>query len=214
MKADVYLIRDLRQRIGSGLIRYRDEVYIVYDLIKDDTQIMLTSIEDFCNGNGKTITVSVNDEDLDVTAIELGYVNIPKQGAYYLSRGPDRRYRQLTCPDNLEIYSPFFNRVETRNLNRQSALYNTGTVDMFKNKYPSIAEAIKSLNSDSVNSVAVSRDVALTVDAIKLIRVFLKDMQIGYIEPNQTRTVRVIVPESEYGSIMSEFLYGYDWRVE
>ena len=44
--------------------------------------------------------------------------------------------------------------------------------------------------------------------------VFVKDMKVGYIEPNQSKNIRVVVPEDEYGSLVSEFLSGVDWRTE
>ena len=214
MKADIYLLRDVRQRIGSGLIRYKNEPYVVLDVIRDDSQVIVTSLDSYSNGTSEMKTVNVNDPELDVSAIELGYINTKTNGALLLSRGPDRRYRQLTSPDNLTIFSPAKDRDETRNLNRTAILYSAGAVDMFNNVYPTIRDAMILMNSGKIHSVAVSRDVALTIDQIKMVKVYVKDMQIGYIEPNQSNTIRVIVPECEYGSLISEFLYGYDWRVE
>jgi len=214
MKPDIYLNQDLRQRIGTGLIRYHDKPCVVLDVSQDDNAVLLCSILEYTETGGlKTETVSVEDDFLDVSAPQLGYINY-KNRALYLSRGPNRKYRQLTCPENITIYCPILDRDVSRDLNKNGVLYSHGVNDLFSNNYPHFKDAFESLNSHKVSSVAVNRDVAITVDSIRLMHVFVKDMKVGYIEPNQHKNTRVIVPEDEYGSLVSEFLSGVDWRTE
>lgn len=201
-----YLSQDLRQRLEGGIIFYNGLPHYVTQARADSSRpLHLVPITDM---NGDSFSVSLDDDLLDVSSPKLGYVN-HRNNAYYLSRIPARRYKQSLCLNSLEIFSPSQNMsvynagtgAGNSNLARD-ILFGLSTHHMFTDSYPSSKGAIKLLQSGSVNSVALSRNVAVTRNDFGVCHVWYKNQNVGYLDGQGM----IKVPEDEISFVVTNHL--------
>lgn len=117
--------------------------------------------------------VLYTDDKFSYKSPPLGYVNYNKQ-AYYLTRIPDRKQRQGLTLDILTSRPKML-----PGYSFESAIFNQGYIDLCRNKYPTIDEAIKLLDSDKAESVAISRSTALSFLGRNVLGLLYKGRQVG-----------------------------------
>jgi hypothetical protein len=154
--------------------------------------------------------VDHDDRDLDISSLTLGYVNVEDPGhklAVYLKREALRQFRQGVDIGRLTqfVLRPGVPQVTPK------VLYCQGFVDCVTGKYPTVSEALSKIINKSFFSVAVSRNVALKKDG-DLIKVFVKDDEVGYMQPNMLKIVKV--PKTDTSRYAMFFLNEVEgWKV-
>lgn len=197
-----YIGKDIADRLNNTVIRYRGHPYncvVAGDLI---------CLHDLTNGN-LCHKVSSGDEDLDISSINIGYINVSEpeyRVAVYLKREPYRRYKQ-----GIEI-GQLTQKVLRSGMSplHPSKIQCRGFVDAILGSYPTLGTALINITKNGWHSVAVSRDVALKRET-DLLKVYLKDDEVGYM---RLGTTDVIVPKTElswYHVFLLENIPG--WKV-
>lgn len=167
-----YTGEDLEGRLHGTILRYNGEP--VFCRAEGDT----LELSDIVTGSHK-ISIEPDDFLLDISSVPLGYMNsVQYKAAVYLKRHPFRRYKQGVILELLDAFLLSYGKstkVSTSNLRCK------GFVDSIKGVFPDVTTAIKALKTDtSLNSIAISRDVAFVVDQkIENIFVYIKDMAVG-----------------------------------
>jgi hypothetical protein len=134
-----------------------------------------------------TFFVHSSDEDLDVTSIPLGYVNLTNQ-TYYLCRKPMRRQKQGVHPDNLTFLDADKDRARKRYSTRD-VLFSKGLVQCVSNRYPTVIECLEKFRIEGeLESIAFNRKMCLERSEDDLGMIWLKHM---------TRTVGFIIPGTQ-----------------
>ena len=201
-----YLDQDIRQRLEGGIIFYNGLPHYVTNARSGSSRPL--SLVPLTDMNGEPFNVSLDDDLLDISSQKLGYVN-HRNNAYYLSRIPVRRYKQSLCLNSLEIFSPSQN-ASVYNAGNGSGnsglardiLFGLSAHHMFTNSYPSSKGAIKQLQSGSVNSIALSRNVAVTRNDFGVCHVWYKSQNVGYLDSKGM----VKIPEDEMSFVVSNHL--------
>jgi len=178
---------DVRARLHGTIIRWKGLPYCC-DVASGDATI---GLQDIANGNliGR---VESDDIDLDISSINIGYVNIidpDYKMAVYLKREPLRQFKQGLSIDHLTQKTL---RNSVSSVPKQKIM-SRGFVDAVIGKFPSVKEAIDLISKKGWYSVAVSRDVALKREN-DLLKVYIKDTEVGYMKLG---TDRLIVPKTE-----------------
>lgn len=159
------------------------------------------------------------DNKVDVSSIELGYVNKGSiRSVMYMIRRPLRRFQQgLSEQTTFQQFLPehIKHPEEANFMNRtRDTLYSQDFEDMVSGKYPSLDLALTALREwqvkDGRGEVAVTQDIALSIDGMGIIRVYYKNSYVGWIAPNK-KTVNV--PSNDMGWIVSQYLSGLNWEI-
>lgn len=168
------------------------------------TKIALYKLDQFNKPMAvKVHEVSPYDEKLDIESPPLGYFNYEDQ-AQYVERQPYKQFSQGLTDRNTCIYNINGNRI------MEASIYCQGVEDMILGKYPTLEECWEKLNSQA--SIAISRDVALSREKKGFPTiVHYKDEVVGFISPG---TMKVVVPTSDRGWIISKYLAPFSWEVE
>jgi hypothetical protein len=127
----------------------------------------------------KSETIQLNQADLNLNPIPLGYVNY-KGNAYYLSRKPVRKWKQGLSLDSVHIR-------EEKNkgfISKSDIMHSRSLVDCVNNKYPSLSQAFHAVYSGAVTSSAFGRTFSLRYDhkgkGLSLVLLY-KEQKIGYV---------------------------------
>jgi hypothetical protein len=198
-----YKGKDVIDRLHNTVIRYKSHPYLC---TVDSSGVIC--LNDLTNGN-LCHKVSAEDEDLDISSINIGYVNIADPDyrmAVYLKREPARRFKQgieferltqKTLKVGVSVVSP-------------SKLGGRGFVDAVLGNFPSLQKALNDITKNGWASVALSRDVALMRDK-ELLKVYLKDDEVGFM---RLGTTEVMVPKTELSWYHAFLLEGIkEWKV-
>lgn len=139
---------------------------------------------DLVDGHSGPI-LSLDDPDIDISSIELGYVNTygagnrgdqPNRTAVYISRSPSKQWRQGIHSSNITIFSVNGTGMDW---SRESLLFSKGFEEMCMDKFPALSAA---LNIRPSESVALSKDIALTRTDFEAIGVYYKCKPVGYFD--------------------------------
>ena len=167
-------------------------------------------------------SIRSNDENLDISSVPLGYINMPgkvgkdtKNVVYYLMRNPLRRVKQGVTANSLKVYAMNRNTIDH---STTSIMFSQGFVDMVLGKYTTLENSLAMLKKflkespDSNHDIAISRDIALSIDKMGIIKVFFKREYVGWIPPNSTV---VHVPNDGLAWVVSKFLsHVLGWKVD
>lgn len=181
-----YKGKDIIDRLHHTVIRYKSHPYLC---TVDSSGII--NLHDLTNGN-LCHKVDAEDEELDISSINLGWVNIADPDfrlAVYLKREPQRRYKQGI---QFEVLTQRVLRDGISTV-RADKLSCRGFVDAVLGVYPSFTQGMEYITKNGWHSVALSRDVAIKLEA-DLLKVYLKDDEVGYMKLGKSQ---VIVPQSE-----------------
>jgi hypothetical protein len=194
--------RDLSQRLDSTICRYKGVPYYV----RYTDRNLLTLYTLSSNGKKNALQISPFDDDFDISTIPLGYCQASNDYVVYLSRRPNRLYKQGLSGDSLQFRW-------INGAGRFSFHWVSGAVEqMVLNNYPPLNAALDNLRrSTTEREIAISRDIAMKFNPnLKLIYVYFKGDEVGWIIPD---TNIVIIPSSELAWIVSQHLRGFSWEV-
>lgn len=209
MKAK-YLAADFEARLNGGVVLYKG---IPHRVLIDEHQINLA---DLLTSRTVIRDVPPLDENLDISAPELGFMN-RETHAVYLERMPRRLYRQsLESRSVVETCLYREGPIQEVPNGRGNAIYSKDFLKMFTEPYPTFDQAVAKLTApdSEVLSIAVSRMVALTSDDFGRITVWYKgrmgDAPVGWVDPG-SRVVRV--PSTDKAWVISIYLSELGWEV-
>ena len=203
--------KDLYDRLNGTIILY-DEAPCTVSIMGDE--IHLFKLEEY--PNHKPFKVSKDDPLLDISSIELGYANWNpadsglnnlKRHAIYYQRHPERQYRQGLCTGRTQTRSP----LQGKDLPYNPGLESVSFVNMVKNIYPSVHEAVWDLNSGVADSVAISREIALVNEPSGIITVAFKRDNIGVMIPNQNK---ILVRDHEFVWVLDRIFTRFNVSLE
>lgn len=146
---------DVRNRLNNTVAFYRNRP--VYLMAAERGRDLEVQVMDLLEGNplGR---VHSSDEELDVQAKPMGYMNTADNRVLYATRMPSRRAIQCLSPHTLvmfEIDGALSGRVRGDEYRTQ----NFGK--MLLNDYPSLADALATIDVGNSNSIAFGRKLAL-----------------------------------------------------
>lgn len=162
---------DVVARVNRTIIRYQGVP--VYSTVhsngrtnEPDLSLDLTDFHRDVSFN----KVHSSDEDIDVSAMPLGYVN-KATSAVMAVRLPTRRHRQGLCNENLAYIDPRHERTRGIIPAKAQDIVAKDFFRMLNNEYPTGAEAIECLeHRNEVSSVAFHRKFAIVRDDIGVIK--------------------------------------------
>lgn len=189
MKCNI-LTKDIEQKLHGCIIRYKGHPY--YATFYGGDQMKLYNVGKNQNESYK-YTVSIYDDEFDISSVPLGYVNGDHKDYMYVSyvtRNPIRKVRQGICTTNLNLdylpNSPF------RGIARLDHTFRSkGFEDTITGSFMPLGNALKTLRSpfkdteQKYREIAISREIALTIDELGLIKVYFKNTYVGWIAPNE-----------------------------
>lgn len=192
---------DIKGRLHNTVIRYKDHPYMC------NTEGTVIGLHDISSGN-LVFQVDSDDEELDISSINIGYVNVFSPDyklCVYLKREPLRQFKQGLV---IELLTQKVLRNGVPAIGK-SVLMSRGFVDAVLGRFPSYEEALKMLIKEGWHSVALSRDIAIKREN-ELLKVYIKDTEVGYIRLSETN--KLIVPknsQSYYHVLLLEDIRGW-----
>lgn len=193
--------QDISRYLGNSILRYDGVPYLV--VFMSATKLCLYKLAEVGLGKQPAHSIAPTDPLLDVESPPVGYFNHDGD-AYHVIRYPYKQFSQGLTDRNTNI-------VDIDGGHTESSLYIQGVEDMIVGKYPTFEECWKMLDEEW-HSVAVSIDVALSRHGVGYpTTVYYKGEVVGFINPN---SMKVIVPSSERGWIVSRYLAPFGWEIE
>lgn len=155
---------DMKRRIGQTVIKYKGKHVYAQPNENAPRELSLDLMNIHTREEFKGISSS--DEDLDVNAFPIGYVN-KGEIAVFTARMPARINRQGLCSDNTVYF--YRGREAVSNIGR-SDIHSSFFFDMLNDNYPSFEVALKKVSSnDEINSIAINKKLALERTDIGLV---------------------------------------------
>lgn len=202
-----YRPQDYEARLHGGIILYGG---VPHKVVTDGGTVHL---QDIVTGRVVLRGIDPIHNDLDISSPKLGYLNTDEGYAVYLSRIPLRRYKQSL--DERAISESTLTRDGHGNDGggdgHSRYLYSQAFKDTYVKGYPSFREIRGKLEREEATSIAASRDVAMFMDELGIIKVYHKLELIGWIAP---KSHTVMVPNSEKAWVISAQLQELGWEVE
>ena len=212
--------KDLADRLDGTICRYKGEP--VYISVDDDTlNLWKVSGLSLQSGLGECFaSVSAEDPDLDISAIEACYLNVkfhdalvkrgypPTTKVYYLTRNTVKNWKQ-----GLSLSHCIFMNLDGKQVtqyNLPSALgYNLSPIhDAVVGNYPSYATAMNILSDgESEMGLAISRDIALFKTKVGVVFVYYRTDAVGWIQPG---TNKLNLVDGDLGWVASRYLSSLD----
>lgn len=215
--------QDVQQKLDSCIFRYKGVPYYVRG--KNAT----LSLYVLGNQNENAAhQIPYNDPDLDISSIPLGYVNVPNpsdKGAYfvyYFTRIPVRRVKQGVTTENTNMSAlPGANKMAQKS----NVMFSKSMTDSIIGNFPKLDIALKELRrlvaskdaeilqgKSARFEIAISRSIALVIDQMGIIRVYHKNVYIGWIAPDD---YVIHVKSNDLGWIVSKYLHHIlGWKVD
>ncbi len=204
-----YLPQDNEARINNGICRYKGRPYLIG--LVTQTELMLSPIYRKEGPGSESFKVDVGDTDLDISALQLGFVNSAR-GLYYLSRRPERRYKQTLAASGALCFPPGDNRNYVDHDITHAVLHSAAGERMLMDDYPTLERAIEDLRNNKVSGIAFGREVAINYNSKATEwNVLVKNEKVGTLD---LTNVIVKLIDSEYKWISERYLSRYPWRIE
>lgn len=198
-------VGDLTDRLHGTICRYKGKAG--YVSVQSKNEIWLMNI---CNQGTVLFRFKPNDPDFDISSAEIGYMNFevnPDMLKYYrkedylpcvlwFDRMPQRRYRQGLYSECLEMSG--INGQSARPNYQGMAMSSRGMADMIEGSYPPFRPALAVIRNPKfeVSEIALSKDVALQATESRMVLVYIRCNNIGWIAPGeQTVTIKPDAPE-------------------
>src|SRR5690606_31392271 len=111
------------------------------------TKVCARPLDALCNDDA-ALLLDANDEELDISSIPLGYVNIGRD-SIYCSRVPIRRAKQGVSPDNIHIVS-HCNETEMLLRQRFDGMFGfdlSYLIPTIEDEYPSVSDVLEAIRS-------------------------------------------------------------------
>lgn len=198
---------DLAQKLNDTVCRYKSEpVYVRVEKSK----LHLFKID---STGAALAVIKADDPDFDVAGPPLGYIQLGRK-VQYLTRFPLRRTKQ-----GLDVRA-----IRSKDLAGESLglsklnVFSPSFKNMLQGEYPDLGDALKSLRADYAQNnrcnseIAVTRNIAMSINEIGVINVYYKNNLVGYIQPDK---FTVHVSNSEWSWVISKFLsHELTWEVD
>lgn len=184
---------DYSARFNDSICRFKGEPYRVQ--VHSRTRFDLIPL----TNRGDVITINPQDDDFDISSIPMGYMN--HNGiAVSCVRRSQRRYTQGVTQRNVS----FFSISGERSPNHDGiSVYSTAVHAMVMNSYPSVESAIETLRSGKAQSIAISRRVALEINRMGVISVYVMYRMLGWIPPEKDY---VVLEDSKVSEVLRDEL--------
>ena len=177
--------QDVQLRLNNSVVRYKNRPVFVGQNLQtpvQNAQDLILDVYDLLEQ--KWIDkVHSSDEDLEVKAMPLGYMN-DATDALYIMRQPCRRSRQGLSVENCYYYVPVTNQIS--NIKR-TLLKSLAFGKMVIGDYPGLEQALKTLYTHKVKSVAIGRKVSVMMDEIGLIKLVYFTTPVGVYNKRHSR---------------------------
>lgn len=188
-----YLEQDYEARLNGGIVFYKKKPVYVY--ATNSGKIELFTFPE----NERIGVVAPQDENLDISAPKLGFVNIGGK-AVYCYRKPLRQYKQSLQTNSIATFTPL--RKEPTSV---SDIFQTKQfAEMLMGKYPSLDVALKFVKEKKKGSMAFNRNMCVSRDSFDIFHVFFKTEEIGIIEDVTKKSI--LVPNSSMVKIINMYL--------
>lgn len=199
------LSQDVRDRLNGCILRYDEK--LVYCMQETATTLLLYDLKQ----TTLIKKITVDDHLLDISSIELGYMNLENNQketvVRYSKRHPQKQYAQGLRPDHISWYT-IDGQETSATVGR--GIYNyvqEGFADAIYGVFPSF----DGIEWDSLNEVALSQMVALKKIDIGLVLVYFRTRNVGYIEPGK-RVVKV--PDDDSAWVVHRYLQNFSIKYE
>ena len=200
-KYDTY--HDLEARLSGCVVRYKDKPF--HCAIQPHPsgglkgQILLYKFGD--TRVRESMEVQINDPDLDISSIELGYFNIGDNVCLYAMRPPARRYKQGIYPDHV-TWKAICGRATSEG--SRNLFHRAGVFDGLCGVYPAIQEALGTDNGH----VAISPDVAVENMPISIALVYCRMHLVGYVDKRSHE----LILRNDIDWVSKKYVTRFDWR--
>lgn len=155
--------REINDRLAGTIVLWKGQpIYVSEAGTKRDGTLFLytATIPDLLLGP----QIDLDDPDLDLFGMQLGYVNTPYNAAVYTKRMPNRRMQQGLNGHNVHV-EPAVTR-DGHRINYNSIYAKQCFADMLAGKYPTLQEARQMLlDNPNLDSVAFGRKFAIKREA-------------------------------------------------
>lgn len=178
--------KDLQDRLGGTYVRYAGRiVYCDFGFVEDKKGKEHPGIilwDALAPHAGKPIAAILDedipdDEDLDVSSFELGYMNFsshPKNvdtSVVYLTRAPSKQWKQGLVFNRLRVSDIGGTKI-------QMSMHIKYIYDSLLGKYPTVSEFLR---DPTPRSVALTRQVAIKKELSGVILVYINCKNVGAI---------------------------------
>ena len=177
---------DLETRLGGSIFMYKG---IPYRMSYESGIIRTNDIRDGSVGP----KISPSDPDVDISSIELGYVNTygvgdsdqnyPDRTAVFVTRLPYKQWKQGIHPTNVQLFAVDGDYISW---GKESLLYSKGFAEMCMGQYPRMSLALTLRPGESV---ALSKDIAIKKSDVEVTGVYYKCKPVGYFDRRGTKFV-------------------------
>lgn len=170
---------DMDRRIGRTIIKYKGKH--VYAASVQDASMMKVCLHDIFT-KAQYENIDASDEDIDVRAFPIGYINKEDGKALFLARMPIRINKQGLCNENC-VY--IYRQGPINNIHR-SELTSMALFKMLNDDYPSIEFSVKKLlnsKGEDIRSLAISKKLALERSEVGLVNLIYINNPIAVFDP-------------------------------
>lgn len=199
------LSQDVRDRLNGCILRYDDK--LVFCTQETASTLLLFNM-DQSTIIGK---IQVDDPLLDISSIELGYMNLENNQketvVRYAKRHPQKQYAQGLRPDHISWYT-IDGQETSATVGR--GMYNYTQEGFAQSIYGSFP-VFDAIEWETLNEIALSQMVALKKIDIGLILVYFRTRNVGYIEPGK-RVVKV--PDDDSAWVVHRYLQNFSIKYE
>lgn len=183
--------RDLNDRLEGSIVLYKDFPY--YCAVRPDPtnlavgNLFLVRMDEYDGRNvsTKAIQIKVDDPDLDISSVDLGYVNYEStsgNSVYYLYRTTAKRFKQALYPAYIS-----YKTIDGVDSSAGVVWNSRSGFDILVDLYPSLSTALERL--DRRGEVAISRDVAIKKVGSGPMFVYLRTKEVAWIDSRNLEMV-------------------------
>ncbi len=184
----VYLnAEDTSMRLDASLIRYKGVPYWV-QVTGSNSKIRLFELK--AGMQNFVHELDANDEDIDVSSVEIGYCNHETMGTIYITRAPYRKQKQGLSSVNALWASVGSSSCSSLKSLTSTQFFDKGISDAVQNKYPLVKDALEKLKKSAGEwvNVAISGNFCLSKNSKGSIDVYFEQSKIGRLEEDGTMT--------------------------
>lgn len=194
--------KDIQDRLGHTYIRYKGEIFFVEVACEDDDEAPILILCDPL-GDKKPEKVPPDDPDLDVSAFELGYMNLKSGGVIYLTKGPIKQWKQGFVPQRTRGWD-----ISGKS---RSIPHIQEYLESLSGKYPDIQGVMSGVGP---KDVALSPQVAIQRTLSGVCLIYLNCKNVAHLEPT---TKKIHIKDGNfkwaYGRILKP-VFGGQYGIE
>lgn len=132
------------------------------------------------SGEGEIKKVALKDSKINLKPVKLGYCNYSNR-AYYLTRRPERRWKQGLALNAIQI-SPL------RHEKLKTIVFSREMENSILNKFPSLSESLEIIKTfDYEGSIAFSLKLAVYKNKIGVKFLHFRNEEVGFFKDNKVK---------------------------